>query len=132
MRYIVIIVVGILSFLHSCSPDGKSKYAELKKLAYETNKKCPIQLDSETRLDSVLLSPNGKLHFNQTIWLDTFTYDIRELKKSLSQMALDQVKASPDRKMYLDNSAVLEYNYFDTTGNKLFSFAITPDKYGDK
>ncbi len=129
MNYSYPFLLCILLIFSACKSETPSRHKALKKFVFEINNGCPIQLDSDTRLDSVTLSKDDNVQFNQTVWIDTFKYDIREFNKSLMEAASVGVKTSHDIKLFEDNSAILEYHYFDTLGNKLFSFVLPPEKY---
>ncbi|MBC7937746.1 MAG: hypothetical protein H7Y86_20545 [Rhizobacter sp.] len=128
MRHILPVLIGFL-FFSGCLSRRDNNYAVLQKMADAVNSSRPIQLDSETRIDSATANANGVLRFYQTIWFDTVTYDIREFKKELMSMAVNQLKKSRDGKALHALAATVEYRYFDTTGAPLFEFAITPDQY---
>ncbi len=95
----------------------------------EANKHCPIQVDSILKLESTLALPIATFRYNYTLKYDTVKYDIHEFEKALRKTTVNNVKTSPDGKMFRDFYTTLEYNYSDTLGNYLFRIIIRPEDY---
>ncbi len=94
------------------------------------NKKCPVNVDKEIRLDSVTALPNKILQYNYTfvnhLKKDLFVTYIR---KNLEPDLIQLVKTSPELKSFRENGVIMSYNYNDKNGEFLLKILITPQIY---
>ena len=108
----------------------KDLESELKKIAVEINKKTPIQIDQYSRFDSA--SSKGKTNF-------IYYYTLFDLKKSevnldtvnkyIRPNIIENVKNSPDLKIYRDNNITMDYRYYDKNGVFVTEISVTPELY---
>lgn len=128
------IIVGMIAFALSyygvqqlLKTDLES---ELKKTASEFNKQMPMAIDDFTRLDSV--STKGKTNFiyHYTL-LDTEKSEVNldTVNKYLRPSIIQNVKESPDLKIYRDNNITMDYKYYDENGDFTMEIAVTPELY---
>jgi hypothetical protein len=98
--------------------------------ASEINKSCPIMVDQYTRLDNAVAMPGNTLQYNYT--LVNITKDqvnIDTVKKYIEPRIINNVKTSPELKVYRDNKTTMVYNYSDKNGIFVLKFSVTPDMY---
>lgn len=125
---IVAIIVATLIQHFLFNPDnGIDK--SLKTTAEETNKNCPMYVDSLTRLDNTEALPNKTFQYNYSVKIDSTTTNINELKTNLRSSILNSIKTSPSLKEFRDNNVTLVYNYSNNSGSFLFKFQFAPSDY---
>ncbi len=98
--------------------------------ASELNKTCPIMVDQNTRLDNAVALPDKALQYNYTL-VDIEKLDVNPdtIKKYIEPNIINNIKTSPDLKIYRDNKATMIYNYRDKNGVFVLKLSITPDMY---
>ena len=94
------------------------------------NSRCPEMIDEDTRLDSILLTQEGHLSYNYTL----FKQDKRAINETAFQAyliprILDNVHFNRDLKMYRDSSVTMVFNYRDRNGELITEFSLGPEKY---
>ncbi|WP_162126647.1 zinc-ribbon domain-containing protein [Flavobacterium phycosphaerae] len=103
---------------------------ELAKVAENTNRGCPIQVDQYTRLVRVVAMPNKTIQYNYD--LNEFTkaeVNIDTLKKYVFPSLLKNVKENPQAKVFRDNEITIKYKYKDKKGEVIAEYVITPKMY---
>lgn len=97
--------------------------ALLKSTAKQTNKKLPITVDSETRLDSVSIKPNRTMVYNYTLVNYSRTeLDTTVLKNSMEPSMRKAIVNTAELKMFREKDVNFEYLYYDK--NKKYAFGI--------
>ena len=113
----------------SCKTDP----VPVKNLASETsllNGKCPEMVDEETRLDSVVLSTEGKLVYNYTLTKRTSENVNGQVFKSyLIPAILENVRYNGSLRMFRDSSVSMVFNYLDQNGVFVTEISIEPAQY---
>ena len=105
---------------------------ELKNAAIKLNKETPIQVDEYTRLDSA--SSKGITNFSYyytLINLDKSEVSLKSVNENFKPGLIENVKTSPDLKIYRDNKITMEYIYFDKNGEFVINIAVTPEIYNE-
>jgi hypothetical protein len=98
--------------------------------ASEINKTCPIMVDQYTRLDNVLAMPDNACQYNYTLVnIDKSEVNLDIVKKYIKPGLINNVKTSPDLKIYRDNKTTMVYNYRDKNGVFILKYSVTPDMY---
>lgn len=124
-----IILLFFLLLISSCENEGEV-FNELKQTVAELNKKCPQMIDSETRLDNLVVMEPNKLIYNYSlIHLLATNVDTAQFKLALWPGILSTIKISPEMKKLRDNNTLIEYAYFDMNKNHIYTFKITPKEY---
>ncbi len=102
----------------------------LTQTANRLNKECPIHVDKETRLDSVIALPNKILQYNYT-FINYLKKDLlmTYIKKNLEPDLIELVKTSQELKSLRENGVIMNYNYNDKKGEFLLKISITPEMY---
>ena len=106
--------------------------AELARVALELNKRAPIQFDEFTRLDSA--SAKGATNFSYYYTLtnvDKKVIHSDTVQAYLKPTLIDNIKYSPELKVYRDHEITMDYHYYDKNGDSMTTITITPDVYAD-
>ncbi len=106
--------------------------AELARVALELNKRTPIQYDQFTRLDSA--SAKGATNFSYfytLINVEKKAIHSDTVQAFLKPNLVDNIKYSPELKVYRDNEITMDYYYYDKNGEFITTIAVTPDLYSN-
>ena len=96
----------------------------------ELNKTCPLQVDAETRMDSVMILPNHIYQYNYSLVnIEKANIDVNKLKTVLEPNILNFVKTNPQMKIIRDNKTIINYFYRDKAGNYLLTISVRPEQY---
>lgn len=91
--------------------------SQLVAVASEINKKCPMTIDAETRLDTTVALPGNKFQYMYTLVnFKKDQIDVDTLKKTMRPSILNTIKTNPDLKTFRDNNVTMIYNYRDKNG----------------
>ncbi|HKJ43571.1 MAG TPA: hypothetical protein VKA27_15855 [Sunxiuqinia sp.] len=105
---------------------------ELKTAATKVNEKCPIQVDQYSRLDSA--SSTGKTNFTYYYTLFDLTkaeVNLDTVNKYIRPNIIENVKSSPQLKIYRDNKITMDYKYYDKNGLFVTIISVTPNLYSE-
>ncbi|MBO3099960.1 hypothetical protein [Gelidibacter pelagius] len=128
------IIVGAIAF--AISYYGVQQFFKsdlelnLKKVATEFNKKGPQQIDQYTRLDSV--SSIGKTNFiyhYTLIDIEKSEVNLDTANKYVRPSIIENIKTSPELKIYRDNNITMDYKYYDKNGDFVIDISVTPEIY---
>lgn len=104
----------------------------LMKEASKLNESCPMMVDSETRLDNAVASPNKTFQYYYTLVnVEINQVNPAEGRKVLEPQITNIIKTNPDMKAMRDLGVTFKYNYRDKNGIFIFDIVIGPDKYLD-
>lgn len=104
--------------------------ALLKDTSNELNKKLPIMIDKETRLDATIPAPKRTFIYRYTLVnILGKDYNSKLLKSKIRPVALQNYKTNPSMKAFRDLSVNLKYQYFDKKGAFLMDFDISPKDF---
>ncbi len=102
----------------------------LRETSNELNKKLPMMLDKETRLDTTIPAPNKTFIYKYTlINILAKDYNGNLVKSKIRPIALRNYKTNPSMKPFRDLSVNLKYQYFDKKGTFFMSFDISPKDF---
>ena len=94
------------------------------------NSRCPEMVDPETRLDSVLLTPEGYLAYHYTLLQrDKPAINVKVFSGFLVPNIINNVRTNPDLRMHRDSSVTMVFNYRDRNGEFVTEISIGPEKY---
>jgi len=103
---------------------------QLKNIANEINKTCPIVVDQYTRLDNVSVLPNKVLQYNYTlINISKDEVNMDTVDKYIKPTILNSVKTDPSMKYQREHEITLSYHYRDKNGNFVMKYDVTPSMY---
>ena len=120
----LILTIGYFS---SCSK-GAVVDKLIEKVAMETNKQCPMAINSETRLDSVTHPAQQTLAYFYTllsIEKDSMSFEPEVLEESLAQAIRDNKELEALRKL----NVFFRYVYFDKNSEFALRIEVTPEMY---
>lgn len=131
------IIVGAIAFAisyYAVQQFFKTDIAlDLKKVATEINKQGPRQIDQYTRLDSV--SSIGKtnfIYYYTLIDMEKSEVNLDTVNKYVRPSIIENIKNSPELKIYRDNNITMDYKYYDRNGAFVLDIAVTPELYKSK
>jgi hypothetical protein len=101
----------------------------LTSVAEEFNKRLPMQVDGETRLDQIEIAPDRKVVYRYTLTNYAKVPDFNQeyFVSVLRPNALNTYKTNAGMKKFRDLGVSLHYNYFDRNGVYLTEMEIGPD-----
>tara|TARA_R110002049_G_scaffold2511_8_gene18413 strand:+ start:139 stop:573 length:435 start_codon:yes stop_codon:yes gene_type:complete len=98
--------------------------------ASELNKSCPIMVDKETRLDNAVALPENTFQYNYTLVnAEKASVDIEYLTNYLEPALINNVKTSPDLKVFRDQKTTMAYYYKDMNGEFITKIEVTANEY---
>ena len=94
------------------------------------NDRCPEVVDSETRLDSVLLSQEDQLIYYYTLPnMESRGINPSAFNAFLLTGIIDNVRSNPDLRMHRDSSITFVFNYSGRNGELISEFSVAPERY---
>jgi hypothetical protein len=94
------------------------------------NDRCPEVVDSETRLDSVLLSQEDQLIYYYSLPnMDGSGINPSAFTAFLLTEIIDNVRTNPDLRMHRDSSITFVFNYRGRNGELITEFSVAPERY---
>ena len=103
--------------------------AQLLKMTNEINQRCPLMMDSETRLDKTGTYRNSIYYYCTLINYSIGEVDVKYLIYKVKPTLLNRIKTNLDMKFMRDNKVTFIYNYRDKSGIHIVSFKFTPQDY---
>lgn len=95
------------------------------RMCSEMNKKMPIMVDSETRLDNVSPLPGKSFVYNYTLVNDTIErLDVPAIKSAMLPQITNRALTTADFKPILDEGVIVIFKYFDKNGKYLFEIPV--------
>lgn len=102
----------------------------LQKVSDETNKKCPMTIDKNTRLDNTLVLSGNTIQYNYTLVnFEKGSADIELIEKEFTKILLNDVRTNPGLKIFRDRNITMSYYYKDMNGDFVYNYKVTPDMY---
>nr|WP_319397652.1 hypothetical protein [uncultured Carboxylicivirga sp.] len=102
----------------------------LMKTASNLNKECPMMVDQETRLDNAIALSNDVFQYNYTLVnIRKDSIDLEAFNNYMKPMLVNNVKTSPDLKVFRDHNITLAYQYKDNDGAFVTKIEITSQQY---
>lgn len=102
----------------------------LQLTALTVNKKCPMMVDGETRLDSVQAIGNKTLQYHYTL----VNYSVEELDReklrtTMQVHILNEIKTKPEMKVFREKGVQLVYFYKDKVADSVLLLVYKPEDY---
>lgn len=128
------IIVGMIAFALSYygvqQLFKKDLESELKSAALELNKQVPMQVDQFSRLDSASTKGQTNIIYHYTlIDLEKSEVNLDTVNKYIRQNLIENIKSSPELKVYRDNNITMDYKYYDKSGVFVTKISVTPELY---
>lgn len=94
------------------------------------NRNLPMMIDSETRLDQVMVTDNKTFQYTYTLVnMESGKVDTTAMKNNMEPNIINSVKTAPEMELQRTQKRTFVFYYKDKIGNYLFSIVVTPDKY---
>jgi hypothetical protein len=126
---IVLVVLGILfgiGVYHTGAVDR-----DLTLVSATLNKKLPVYLDDNTRLDSTSAGPGRVLHYHCTVllWAPQWTHEsVATFAADMREGLLEKARNNPATVQgFVQNGVSLEYDYTDQGATPIAQVVLTPD-----
>ena len=101
------------------------------KLVNKFNKKCPMMIDSETRMDGIDVKNNSIVYKFTLINLKLENVDTSTFNKNLRPGIINSIKENKDLDELKRINSVFEYYYKDLENKFIYSFKINPEDYNN-
>lgn len=102
----------------------------LHEVSEEINKKCPMIIDKDTKLNNTVVLSNKTIQYNYTLVnLEKENTDVEVLEKEFTPLLLKDVKTNPGLKPFRDRGVTLSYYYKDKNGDFIMNYKVTPELY---
>ena len=134
---LLILFVFFIAFsLNSCSNAASNKTSgsgsvvnqNLFAVAKEINKKCPIQVDESSRMDSASVYNEYMITYHYTVFsISNKDVDLKKFKTTMETSMKEKYQTDPQLAIYRDNKIAIAYDYKDKNGQFLCYFVC-----GDK
>lgn len=102
----------------------------LHKRAEAINKKVPMAVDAETRLDGAEGAGREFRYRYTLINYDANTINARDIQNSSWQKLLNNLCTSRDLKEFRDNDVTVMYSYFGRDGRQIATLSTSPSQCG--
>ena len=103
--------------------------SQLLKMSNEINKKCPLMVDPETRLDKTGAYRKRIYYYYTLVNYDISDVDVKYLIYKVKPALLNKIKTNTDLKFLREHKVTFIYNYRDKSGITIISFKFTPQDY---
>lgn len=128
------IIVGAITFaitFYAVQQFFKSDVAsELKKVASDFNAQGPMQLDQSLRLDSMgSIGKTNFIYYYTLLEIEKSEVNLDTVNKYVRPSLIENIKTSPELKIYRDNKITMDYKYYDKNGAFAMEIAVTPELY---
>ena len=121
--------IAILTIAKLADTSDVNIEAQLIKMTNEINKKCPLMMDSEIRLDNAGAYRKNIYYYCTFVNYSIGEVDVKYLIYKLKPALLNDIKTKPDMKFLRDHKVNFIYNYRDKSGIHIVSFKFTPKDY---
>ena len=101
------------------------------KVVNKFNEKCPMMIDSETRMDGIDIKGNSVVYKFTLINLLLENVDTSAFNKNLRPGIINSMKGNKDLDELKRINSVFEYYYKDRENKFIYSFKITPEDYNN-
>lgn len=103
---------------------------EMKLVADEINKMCPVQVDEETVLENTMAVPGKIFQYNyKLINLEKSAIQIDTFRKYVYPAILENIKTNPSMEPQRKMKVTLKYYYKDKNGAFVDEYVVKPTDY---
>lgn len=108
----------------------KDLESELKSATLELNKQTPIKIDQYSRLDSAsTIGKTNFIYYYTLIDIEKAEVNLDTVNKYIRPNIIQNVKSSPELKIFRDNNITMDYKYYDKNGEFAIEISVTPQLY---
>ncbi len=102
----------------------------LSQAVSEVNRRCPMMVDQETRLDNAIALPGNEFQYNYTlINTSSNSIDVSTVESLMRPTLLNMIKTTPELKVFRDYRTTMSYSYKDRSGLFLFKLSFRAEEY---
>lgn len=127
------IIVGSIAFIIAYvgvqALFKKDPETQLQQLADKMNQQTPMQVDADTRLDSVATGKANIDYYYTLIHNEKSTINTALFKEQLMPNLVERVKFSPDLANFRKHNITMGYHYYDANGEYINAILVTPELY---
>jgi len=127
-KFFAVCFLLLTACLTSCEP-APAEEKSLEEIVRKINTKCPVMIDSETRLEYLRVLPGGLQYTYRLVHLSEIK-DTVAFKNLLWPGLLAAIRTDPDLKSMRDKSYTIVHRYESMEGKYLMAVRITPGDYG--
>lgn len=122
-----------LFVLASCEDAVVKNRRELSATAEKINEKCPVMIDSETRLEGIgVKEPNTLVYRYTLVNLLASNVDTVQFYRALWPGIITNIRTSIEMKKLRETNTLIEYYYQDKTNTPIYTFHISPADYNSR
>ena len=128
----LILLLLFIPLVFSCDSSSPKSDVDflLQNMAQEINKKCPMVINKDTRLNNVAILSNKTIRYNYTLVnLNVDEIDADLLKKESTTLLNNDVKTNNGLKKLRSYNVTFAYYYADKNGKFIFEHKVTPSIY---
>ncbi|RKR14478.1 hypothetical protein CLV91_0555 [Maribacter vaceletii] len=108
----------------------KSVEKQMKSVAQNLNKKCPIYLEKNSRLDSVSTISNTNFIYYKTLYaMDKRYMKIDSSSAIIRPHLLKEIKENPNYEAFKKHNISIDYVFYDKHGSFVNKISFTPELY---
>ena len=94
------------------------------------NSSCPVWVDEDSRLDSVILSPDKQIVYYYTLpFRKKADIHPTAFEAYLMPRLIENIHYNAELKMHRDSSVTVVFNYTDQNGELITEFSVGPEYY---
>jgi len=124
--------VFLVLTLFICSSCKESKKERFQRVAKEYSKRCPVRVDENTRMDSMLYIPEQNInrYYYTLMGVSASQDSINKKRKTIEENLIFAVKNSIGLKEYKDYNTIIEYVFYsEKDSSELLKISVTPNRY---
>ena len=123
--------VGCAAILIAAGCGRKVSYEEvLKENAESMNRKCPILVEKDVRLDSTSAGPGRRFTYHYTLLDRTLdSMDVKSFENRLRPNLTNNLRTNKNLEILRRNRANVDYRFFDKKGRFLLTISVESGDY---
>jgi hypothetical protein len=127
-KAVAVIAIGMAVLTGNCR---KASYTTiLLQNAIDMNRKCPLQIDEWTRLDSTTAGPGKTFTYYYTLVNQTRKrIDAKSMEDRLKPLLINNMKTNRDLEVLRKNGITMCYTYYDKNGQCVLNIRVKPEDY---
>jgi hypothetical protein len=116
----------------TCCAGLGDEHDRLAKTVAKLNEKCPVMIDSETRLDGIDLPDEYSIRYNYSlVHFVSQKVDTAAFYRAMWPGIVSNIKVSPEMKRLREMDLLIQYTYRDSIGKMIYDFKVHPEHYRD-
>jgi hypothetical protein len=130
LTWTAVAAVAFLLSVQGCR--RRTAYEEVLRLNAEAvNRKCPIQIDAATRLDSTQAGPGKRFRYCYTMTRQILdSIDVKAMAARLKPVLAGNLKTNESLELLKKHKTRIDYSFFDRKGRFILTVSVSPEDYG--